>query len=59
MRLDYARDRLLLQLCATLRYMPFDCSPIGANMLRKDLEASEILFKRRLDELYPDPQELK
>lgn len=59
MRLDYARDRLLLQLCYTLRYQQFDCSPTGANMLRKDLEVSENLFKSRLDEHYPDPQELK
>ena len=54
LRLNYARDRLLLQLCATLRHVGFDCSPTGKALLCEELEATEIVFKRRLDELFPE-----
>ena len=58
LKLDYARDRLLIKLCETLRHMPFDCSPAGATILRRKLECAEVVFEQRLDEHYPDPQEL-
>lgn len=56
-RLDYARDCLLLKIAHTLLHMPFNCSPTGAQMLRRDLETSADVFQLDLEAMYPDKEE--
>lgn len=54
MRLDYARDRLLLRIASTMRHMSFDCSPTGKMLLCQELEAAERCFESRLNEFHEE-----